>query len=109
MVSSSISPKARKGISSRIAGRGLFATEQISACELVAVKGGHILTTKRLRELPDPLPNSEIQIADGLHLVTVSPEGIVKLFETFCGTADVSVTAGAIYCLTVFVTPLRRL
>jgi hypothetical protein len=33
VISSWISPKARKGISSRIAGRGLFATEQISAGE----------------------------------------------------------------------------
>jgi hypothetical protein len=74
MVSSWISPKAYKGVSSRIAGRGLFATEQISAGEIVAVKGGHIVTTTQLRELPDPLPNSEIQIADGLHLVAVSPE-----------------------------------
>jgi uncharacterized protein len=74
MVSSWISPKAHKGVSSRIAGRGLFATEQISAGEIVAVKGGHIVTTTQLRELPDPLPNSEIQIADGLHLVAVSPE-----------------------------------
>jgi hypothetical protein len=74
MVSSWISPKARKGISSRIAGHGLFTTEQISAGEIVAVKGGHIATTTQLRELPDPLPNSAIQIADGLHLVAVSPE-----------------------------------
>ena len=74
MVSSWISPKARKGISSRIAGRGLVATDRISAGELVAVKGGHIVTTKQLHELPDPLPNSEVQIADGLHLVAVSPE-----------------------------------
>ena len=74
MVSSWISPKAYKGVSSRIAGRGLFATEQISAGEIVAVKGGHIVTTTQLRELPDPLPSSEIQIADGLHLVAVSPE-----------------------------------
>ena len=74
MVSSWISPKAYKGVSSRTSGRGLFATEQISAGEIVAVKGGHIVTTTQLRELPDPLPNSEIQIADGLHLVAVSPE-----------------------------------
>lgn len=74
MVSSWISPKARKGLSSRIAGRGLFATEPISAGELVAVKGGHIVTTKQLLELPDPLPNSDVQIADGLHLVALSPE-----------------------------------
>jgi uncharacterized protein len=74
VVSSWISPKARKGVRSGIAGRGLFAIEQVSAGEVVAVKGGHIVTTEQLRELPDPLPNSEIQIADGLHLVAVSPE-----------------------------------
>ena len=74
MVSSWISPKARKGISSGIAGRGLFATEQIGAGEIVAVKGGHIVTKRQLCQLPDPLPNSEIQIADGLHLAALSPE-----------------------------------
>jgi hypothetical protein len=74
MVASWISAKARKGISSGIAGRGLFASEQIGTGEIVAVKGGHIVTTTQLRLLPDPLPNSEIQIADGLHLVAVSPE-----------------------------------
>jgi SET domain-containing protein len=74
MVSSWISPKAHKGIISGIAGRGLFATERIGADEIVAVKGGHIVTTRELSELPDPLPNSEIQIADGLHLVALSQE-----------------------------------
>jgi uncharacterized protein len=71
-VSSWISPNARKGVSSSIAGRGLFAVEPIRAGEIVAVKGGHIVTTRQLDELPDPLPNSEIQIADGLHLVALS-------------------------------------
>ena len=74
MHSSWITPKARKGVSSGIAGRGLFATERISSGEVVAVKGGHIVTTQALAALPDPLPNSEIQIADGLHLVALSPE-----------------------------------
>lgn len=74
MVASWISPKARKGISSGIAGRGLFATEQTGAGEIVAVKGGHIVTTTQLRQLPDPLPNSEIQIADDLHLAALSME-----------------------------------
>jgi hypothetical protein len=40
MIASWISPKARKGSSSAIAGRGLFATEQIDAGEIVAVKAG---------------------------------------------------------------------
>jgi len=74
VVSSWISPKARKGIGSEIAGRGLFATERIDAGEIVAVKGGHIVTTRQLNDLPDPLPNSAIQITDGLHLVALSPE-----------------------------------
>src|ERR1700690_2695500 len=74
MVSSWITGKAREGISSGIAGRGLFATDPIDAGEVVAVKGGHIVTTQQLHELPDPLPNSEIQIADGLHLAALSPD-----------------------------------
>jgi uncharacterized protein len=74
MVSSWISPKARKGVSSDIAGRGLFAIEPISAGEIVAVEGGHIVTTRQLEELPVPLPNSEIQIADDLYLVALSPD-----------------------------------
>ena len=72
VVSSWITPKARKGGISSIAGRGLHAIESIAADEVVAVKGGHVVTTETLRSLPDPLPNSEIQIADGLHLVALT-------------------------------------
>jgi len=50
----------------------LHAVEPIAAGELVAVKGGHILTTVALRELPEPLPNSEIQISDALHLAALT-------------------------------------
>jgi uncharacterized protein len=74
VVSSWISPKARKGTRSGIAGRGLFATERIDAGEIVAVKAGHIVTTRQLNDLQDPLPNSAIQITDGLHLVALSPD-----------------------------------
>jgi len=74
MISSWISPKARKGVEGGIAGRGLFATEPIDVGEIVAVKGGHIVTTQDLHALSAPLPNSEIQIADGLHLVARAPE-----------------------------------
>jgi uncharacterized protein len=68
-VSSYISPKAVKGESSRIQGRGLFATAPIEAGEIVAIKGGHIVDTAALSALPERLRNSEIQIADGFHLV----------------------------------------
>jgi SET domain-containing protein len=68
VVSSYITPKARKGTASRIEGRGLFAVEPIAAGELVAIKGGHIMTTAAVRSLPERLQNSEIQIADGFSL-----------------------------------------
>jgi uncharacterized protein len=74
VISSYISPKAHKGKASDIAGRGLHALEALSAGEIVAVKGGHIVTTDTLNTLADPLPNSEIQIADGLHMVALDHE-----------------------------------
>ena len=43
--SSWITPKAAKGVDSAIAGRGLVATEAIGKNEVVAVKGGHIVST----------------------------------------------------------------
>lgn len=82
MVASWISPKARKGLSSGIAGRGLFAEQAVTAGEIVAVKGGHIRSSDQLAELPDPLPNSAIQITDDLHLVaeTLDEYEAVMLF-----------------------------
>ncbi len=74
IVSSYISPKAVKGRASTIAGRGLFATEPIGAGEVVAVKGGHIVSTADLRALPARLRNSEIQIAEGLHLAALTED-----------------------------------
>jgi SET domain-containing protein len=70
-VSSYISPKAVKGLPSGIEGRGLMAVEPIAKDEVVAVKGGHIVTTAALRALPESLRESEIQIADGLHLAAL--------------------------------------
>jgi uncharacterized protein len=70
-VSSYITPNARKGVSSTIDGRGLVAVEPIAGGELVAIKGGHLVTTAALRSLPERLQNSEIQIAGGFHLVAV--------------------------------------
>ena len=69
-----ISPKAVKGIPSEIAGRGLMAAEAIDKDEVVAVKGGHIVTTEQLRSLPERLQNSGVQIRDGLHLVALGDE-----------------------------------
>jgi SET domain-containing protein len=71
LTSSYISPKAAKGRPSRIEGRGLVAVAPIAQDEIVAIKGGHIVDTATLRILPERLRNSEIQIADGFHLVAL--------------------------------------
>jgi uncharacterized protein len=71
LVSSYITPKASKGAASAIEGRGLVAIAPFAAGELVAIKGGHIVTTAALQALPERLQNSEIQIADGFHLVAL--------------------------------------
>lgn len=71
LVSSYITPKARKGVASGIEGRGLAALAPIGAGEIVAIKGGHVVTAAALQSLPERLQNSEIQIADGFHLVAL--------------------------------------
>ena len=79
LVSSYITPKARKGVGSTIEGRGLAVTAPIAAGELVAIKGGHIVTTAALRSLPERLQNSEIQIADGFHLAALQEDEYVPV------------------------------
>jgi hypothetical protein len=71
VISTYISPKARKGEVSPIAGRGLRAVAPIAKDEVVAIKGGHIVDTATLNALPERLRNSEVQIADGFHLVAL--------------------------------------
>ena len=51
--------KARKGAVSAIEGRGLIAVAPITVGELIAIKGGHIVTTAALAALPERLRNSE--------------------------------------------------
>jgi SET domain-containing protein len=70
-VASWISPKARKGGSSPIEGRGVHALEPINAGEVVAVKGGHIVDAATLEDLPHSLRRSEFQIAGDLFLAAV--------------------------------------
>jgi SET domain-containing protein len=71
IVSSYISPKAAKGRRSAIEGRGLPAVSPIGKDEIVAIKGGHIVDTTTLRSLPQRLQISDVQIADGFHLVAL--------------------------------------
>jgi len=60
---------------SKIHGRGLFATADISKDEIVAVKGGHIVDRKTLREKITPrLGPVEIQIDENLFIAPVTEE-----------------------------------
>jgi hypothetical protein len=52
LVSSYITQKARKGVASGIEGRGLAALAPIGAGEIVAIKGGHVVTAAALQSLP---------------------------------------------------------
>jgi SET domain-containing protein len=71
LASSYTSPKAVKGRPGAIEGRGLVAVAPIAKDEIVAIKGGHIVDTAALHCLPERLRNSEVQIADGFHLVAL--------------------------------------
>ena len=69
-----LSPKTEVRESS-IHGRGLFAVTEISKDEIVAVKGGHIVDRKTLREKITPrLGPVEIQINDDLFIAPVTEE-----------------------------------
>ncbi len=69
-----LSPKT-KVCESKIHGRGLFATADIAKDEIVAVKGGHIVDRKTLREKITPrLGPVEIQIDDDLFIAPVTDE-----------------------------------
>ena len=60
---------------SKIHGRGLFATADIAKDEIVAVKGGHIIDRKTLREKITPVFGPvEIQIDDDLYIAPVTKE-----------------------------------
>src|SRR5712664_1749117 len=60
---------------SKIHRRGLFATADIAKGEIVAVKGGHIVDRKTLREKITPrLGPVEIQIDDDLFIAPVTDE-----------------------------------
>jgi len=59
---------------SPIQGLGLFAREAIAAGEIVAVKGGHILSPRQWAALTRELGPAEIQIADDLVIAPVTAE-----------------------------------
>jgi SET domain-containing protein len=86
-VSSYVTPKATKGQPSAVEGRGLVAVAPIAAGEIVAIKGGHIVDTATLSGLSQRLRRTELQIADGFHLVAVDDseyEGVMMFVNHSC-------------------------
>ena len=65
------SPKTKVGNSS-IHGKGLFAIQPITAGEIVAVKGGHILGRSDWARLENELGSAEIQISEDLFIAPVT-------------------------------------
>jgi SET domain-containing protein len=60
---------------SKIHGRGLFATSDIAKDEVVAVKGGHLISREQLREkVTSQLGPVEIQIDDDLFIAPITEE-----------------------------------
>jgi uncharacterized protein len=57
---------------SPIHGKGLFAKEQIEKEEIVAVKGGYILTAHEWFALEPELGSAEIQVADNLFIAPIT-------------------------------------
>ncbi len=57
---------------SPIHGTGLFAKQPIAPGEIVAVKGGHVLTGAQWAELEPTLGPAEIQISEDLFIAPVS-------------------------------------
>jgi uncharacterized protein len=58
---------------SPIHGRGLFAEHAIAKGEIVAVKGGHVLTAPQWAALEPTLGPADIQIAEDLFIAPVTP------------------------------------
>ncbi len=73
---SALSYLSRKTVvrESPIHGRGLFAKTAIDEGEIVAVKGGHIITRATLAELQTRLGPAEIQIGDDLFIGPTTEE-----------------------------------
>lgn len=58
---------------SPIHGRGLFAARPIAPGEIVAVKGGHIVSGAEWKALEPALGSAEIQIAEDLFIAPADP------------------------------------
>jgi uncharacterized protein len=73
-VRSWVTPKAAKGGASAIEGRGVHAVEAIAAGEIVAVKGGHVVTGPVAASLPESIRNSAFQIGPDQFLAALTQD-----------------------------------
>ncbi len=98
-LASYISPKATKGQRSAIEGRGLFAVEEFSAGEIVAIKCGHIVDSRMRAEHAQVVGNSEIKIADEFHIAAMTPDEYedVMLFLNHSCEPNVGVAGNIIF------------
>ena len=98
-VASYTSPKTMKGRRSEIEGRGLFAVEPIAAGEVVAIKGGHIITRRQLVEHADVIGNSDIRIAEDFYLAALHEDEYeqVMLFLNHSCEPNVGVRGNVIF------------
>lgn len=74
-----ISPKARKGVKSKIAGRGLFANETIKKGGIVAIKSGHIIDWSIYKKHERLIGMSILQIDDNFLLAPLKKSEIEKV------------------------------
>jgi hypothetical protein len=74
-IKSWISPKAQKGMSSPIHGRGLFAITPIAKGEIIVVKTGNVIDKKTLDAKQKIIKGSEAQISDSLYLAPLDRKG----------------------------------
>jgi len=62
-----LSPKVKCKKSS-VSGRGIFAIKPVKKNELIAIFGGHVMTTAQYKKLPKAIKNLNIQIENDLHI-----------------------------------------
>ena len=94
-----ISPKAQKGLPSKIQGVGLFALKNIAKDEIIAIKAGSILTLEQVKEL-NFINHPELQIAVHCEAVNLAAEKFPAAAEkrSARGTPRSSSTTIFLFC-----------
>ena len=110
-VSSYISPKTDKGGRSAIEGRGLFAAAPIAAGEVVAIKGGHIVTRQELAKQVAAVGNSDVRIAEDFYLAALHEDEYeaVMLFLNHSCEPNVGVHGNVIFVAMREIAPREEL